>query len=217
MASGRNVCWFLDCDCITGLPGIPPKRIEDAMYMMQHQMNLDLRDRRGKPRKLPDREAQSQLCVEHRPALTSKRIIRATVLLLAARGNGYAPHAGVAVVSSTRKPVLSGVLMYMAPPRPSHTREHDTCMRPPAGINVQHTCMRPPAGINFQHTCMHAQLHCGWSTCASSLLSCTAAGAHMYMYASSAALRAVMTPCILSLGAPPSSIMESREVSLDLS
>ena len=85
MASGRNVCWFLDCDCITGLPGIPPKRIEDAMYMMQHQMNLDLRDRRGKPRKLPDREAQSQLCVEHRPALTSKRIIRATVLLLAAR------------------------------------------------------------------------------------------------------------------------------------
>ena len=79
--SGRNVCWILDCDCTTGLTGTHPSRVADAMHVMTYHMKLEMRDKKGKPRQLPNRAACNKLCDKHRPLLSAKRIIGAKVLV----------------------------------------------------------------------------------------------------------------------------------------
>ena len=75
---GQDKCWVAGCECTVGLESIPASRVEDAAYIMEHEMGLSF-TKDGNPRPLPQK--QNKLCGTHRPELPAERIIGAKVLL----------------------------------------------------------------------------------------------------------------------------------------
>ena len=80
LQGGRDVCFVHDCDCTTGLVGVPTARVADANFMLQHCMLIDLGTYAGKPRELPAREDRNKLCEKHRPKLPERQVIGARVM-----------------------------------------------------------------------------------------------------------------------------------------